>query len=97
LSKHFTNLLTPQPDVLFLGKPTSLGLLSTKPEEFDRFQLCLKLIKSEILKSFQNLIFINKVPPRRRCRPGPRDPLVTPLPMSHLAGVRHKMRPLRVA
>jgi len=26
------------------------------------------------LNSFQNFIFINKFPPPRRCRPGPRDP-----------------------
>jgi len=43
----------------------------------------------EILNSFQNLIFINKMPPSRRFRPGPRPPCPPPL-------LRHWLEPLVV-
>jgi len=48
-----------------------------KPQKLKRVRLFKTFFKTnneelENLNSFQNLIFINKVPPPRRCRPGPR-------------------------
>jgi len=80
LSKHFISLLTPHPNVFFR--------LAYQSRAFKHKNLRVRPFKTlfqsnkeklEFLNSFQNQIFINKCRHPRRCRPGPRPSLATPL------------------
>jgi len=84
LNKHFIDLLTPLPHVVFLGYPTSPGLLNTKIEKSYNFKIFLNVFendneKLEVLNSFLKLNFNRKSAAPKRFRPGPVAPSHPPL------------------